>query len=109
MLPLQHHHGLTAVLPTLLPSRDPAPADAQLPLGLAIEPGMRNLFTRAGGNQARQSDINPYILAGSRKRRWLVSHAGETGAPLPRLLADTERLDLTLNRTMPANGDPPDT
>lgn len=31
MLPLQHHHGLAAVLPTALPSRDPALAETQLP------------------------------------------------------------------------------
>jgi hypothetical protein len=107
VLPLQHHDRLASVLPTLRSSRNPTLADAQLPLGVAIEPGMGDLFPITGGNQACQAHINPYVFVGRRQRRRRIDHTRKAGEPLSGLLADAEGLDLAFQRTMPAHRDPP--
>jgi hypothetical protein len=91
MLPLQHHHGLAAILSPLGPPGNPALGDTQPPLCSPVAGRMGHMLAIAGGDERRQPDIEANFTACRCQWCW-ANVAGEDRVPLPGFAGESQRL-----------------
>jgi hypothetical protein len=100
---------LASVLAAFLGTRKLTLQPSQLCLPRPVVVWVLDLFAVAGGDQRGDTHVDPDDAPCLGQRRSIRYFAGETGVPLACLMDDPHRLDCAFNRTMPADGNAPDT